>query len=176
MFANPPLLRASASAEHKSESTYTMGYGKNNRRRGKVKVTRKTKNTLKFKSKLVGDHRLKAKWDHTKTTRQNYENLGLVENPNLVNANSRKALQEEEVEFIDISAENECSSRLVLQEPNLKKNPNHVSEEEMKYLRPLVKAYSDNYKKMALDIKMNNMQWTEAKLKRRCERLLRYDQ
>ncbi|KAH7489147.1 hypothetical protein PRIC1_009945 [Phytophthora ramorum] len=146
------------------------------KQRGKVPQTRKQKPLRKFKTKFVRDPKVQEVWDHTLTTRQNYANLGLQANPN-----DHKELRES-VEAADGTLAAADEARLFevpdsdfLGERNPKRVANYVSEEEAKYLRKLIAKHGEGYKKMERDIKTNNMQWTEQKLRRRCARLALLD-
>lgn len=59
-------------------------------------------------------------------------------------------------------------------ESNKKRVENYVAEEERNYLESLIAKHGEDYTKMSRDIKTNKWQWTEQKLRRRCERLKAY--
>ena len=44
----------------------------------------------------------------------------------------------------------------------------------MEYISKLIKKYGDKYKKMAMDIKLNNQQYTEEKLTKLCQKYVAY--
>jgi nucleolar protein 16 len=146
------------------------------KKRGKIPSQRKQKPLRKFKTKFVRDPKVQEVWDHNKTTRQNYEKLGLQANPNGHEA-LRKSIQgaEGSLEASDEARFYEVPDSDFLGERNPKRAANYVSEEEAKYLRKLIAKHGDDYKKMERDIKTNNMQWTEKKLRRRCARLALLD-
>lgn len=149
-------------------------YGTKIKQRGKVKVKRNLKPLRKFKNRFVGDIRIQKQWDHKLTTRQNYENIGLQVNPN-----SHKELKQS-IEGAEGALDDEPQFFHVpdsdfLSERNPRRPENYMTEEEIKYLRPLIAKHGENYKAMERDIKVNNMQWTENKLKRRCARLALLD-
>ncbi|KAL3657532.1 hypothetical protein V7S43_017499 [Phytophthora oleae] len=147
------------------------------KKRGQVPQRRKKQKPLrKFKTKFVRDPKVQQVWDHNLTTRQNYDNLGLQADPN-----AHKALRES-VEGAEGTLKAADEARLFevpdsdfLGDRNPKRAANYVSEEETKYLRKLIAKHGENYKKMERDIKTNNMQWTEQKLRRRCARLALLD-
>ncbi|KAG3090161.1 hypothetical protein PI124_g16250 [Phytophthora idaei] len=147
------------------------------KKRGKVPQRRRKQKPLrKFKTKFVRDPKVQEVWDHTLTTRQNFANLGLQANPN-----AHAALRES-VAGADGTLEAADEARLFevpdsdfLGERNPKRVANFVSEEEAKYLRKLIAKHGEDYKKMERDIKTNNMQWTEQKLRRRYARLALLD-
>nr|CCA16621.1 conserved hypothetical protein [Albugo laibachii Nc14] len=144
------------------------------RRRHKVKVKRRLKPQRKYRNKFVGDQNVQKQWDHKKTVRQNYEKIGL-----LVDSNACKDLREA---YAGVEGDANIADTLYevpdsdfLNERNPKRPENHMSEEEIKYLRPLIAKHKENYKAMELDIKVNCFQWTENKLRRRCARLALLD-
>ena len=142
------------------------------KRRGKVVQHRKQKLLRKFKTKFVRDPKVQQVWDHNLTTSQNYAKLGLEANPNAYSA-LRESIKgaEGSLEALDEARLFDVPDSDFLAERNPKRVANYVSEEESKYLRKLLAKYGDDYSKMARDIKTNNMQWTEQKLRRRCARL-----
>ncbi|KAL0584468.1 hypothetical protein ABG067_005647 [Albugo candida] len=144
------------------------------RRRNNVKVKRRLKPQRKYKNKFVGDQNIQKLWDHKKTVNQNYEKIGL-----LLNSNACKDLREAfSSSNGDASAEDtlyQVPDSDFLNERNPKRQKNHMSAEEIQYLRPLIAKHKENYKAMALDVKVNCYQWTENKLRRRCGRLALLD-
>lgn len=50
------------------------------------------------------------------------------------------------------------------------RDKNYLTPADIEYTRKLVKKYGDNYKKMEMDIKLNNQQYTENKLKKLCQK------
>uniref|UniRef100_M4C5T2 Nucleolar protein 16 n=1 Tax=Hyaloperonospora arabidopsidis (strain Emoy2) TaxID=559515 RepID=M4C5T2_HYAAE len=146
------------------------------KRRGKVVQHRKQKLLRKFKTKFVRDPKVQQVWDHNLTTYQNYVKLSLEANPNAHHA-LRDSIKDAEgsLEALDEARLFEVPDSDFLVERNTKRVANYVSEEETKYLRKLIAKYGEDYTKMARDIKVNNMQWTEQKLRRRCARLALMD-
>ncbi|EGZ16412.1 hypothetical protein PHYSODRAFT_249768 [Phytophthora sojae] len=146
------------------------------KKRGKVPQRRKQKPLRKFKTKFVRDPKVQEVWDHNLTTRQNYAKLGLQADPNAHDA-LRKSVEGAEgtLEAADEARLFEVPDSDFLGERNPKRAANYVSEEEAKYLRKLIAKHGEDYKKMERDIKTNNMQWTEQKLRRRCARLALLD-
>ncbi|OQS02070.1 hypothetical protein THRCLA_05531 [Thraustotheca clavata] len=146
-----------------------MTYSRNRPGKGKVKVSRKSKPIRKYKTKFVGDAEIKKKWDHNLTTRQNYEKIGLCQNPNSLD--QLRSCTDEVIDPEELFDVPDSDILNLNNERNPKKMDNHMSEMEMQYLRPLVAKYGDDFTAMARDIKINNEQWTAAKLKRRCARM-----
>ncbi|EQC33563.1 hypothetical protein SDRG_09069 [Saprolegnia diclina VS20] len=146
-----------------------MVHARNRPGKGKVKVSRKSKPIRKYKTKFVGDGEIKKLWDHKLTTKQNYEKIGLNRDPNAI-AQIRACTEEiiDPEELFDVPDSDILNLN---DERNHKKAENHMSEMEVAYLRPLLAKFGDDYAAMARDIKINNEQWTESKLKRRCARL-----
>ncbi|CAI5718172.1 unnamed protein product [Peronospora destructor] len=146
------------------------------KKRDKVLQHRKRKPLRKFKTKFIRDPKVQQVWDHNLTTRQNYAILDLEANPNAY------ATLRESIEGADGTLETADEARLFempdsdfLGDRNPKRMANYVSEEEAKYLRKLITKHGNDYTKMGRDIKTNNMQWTEQKLRRRCARLALLD-
>jgi nucleolar protein 16 len=106
------------------------------------------------------------------TTRQNYEKFGLA-----MDINSHQKIKEDVQDAEEAEEEQlfHVPDSDFLNERNPRRPENHMSEEEIKYLRPLLAKYKDDYIAMKRDIKLNNMQWTENKLKKRCARLALLD-
>ncbi|RLN47115.1 hypothetical protein BBJ28_00017047 [Nothophytophthora sp. Chile5] len=159
-----------------TDSTGMTRLGVKIKRRGKVPQRRNQKPLRKFKTRFVRDAKVQQQWDHQLTTRQNYVVLGLQANPN-GHAELRQSLQGAEG---SLAASDEARLFAVpdsdfLGERNPKRAANYVSAEEAKYLRALLAKHGEDYKKMERDIKVNNMQWTEQKLRRRCARLALLD-
>ncbi|ETO75026.1 hypothetical protein F444_09341 [Phytophthora nicotianae P1976] len=147
------------------------------KKRGKVPQRRRKQKPLrKFKTKFVRDTKVQEVWDHNLTTRQNYVNLGLQANPN-AHAALRESIADADgtLEAADEARLFEVPDSDFLGERNPRRVANYVSEEEAKYLRKLIAKYGEDYKKMERDVKINNMQWTEQKLRRRCARLALLD-
>ncbi|POM61229.1 hypothetical protein PHPALM_29788 [Phytophthora palmivora] len=128
------------------------------KKRGKVPQRRKQKPLRKFKTKFVRDPKVQEA------------------NPNAHDA-LRKSVEGAEgtLEAADEARLFEVPDSDFLGERNPKRVANFVSEEETKYLRKLIAKHGEDYKKMERDIKTNNMQWTEQKLRRRCARLALLD-
>ncbi|CAH0473479.1 unnamed protein product [Peronospora belbahrii] len=146
------------------------------KKRGKIPQRRKTKPRRKFTTKYVRDPNVQKVWDHQLTTRQNYANLGLEANPNAYTA-LRESVKgvDGTFEALDKATFYEVPDSDFLGERNPKRVANYVSKEEAKYLRQLIAKHGKDYTTMARDIKINNMQWTEQKLRRRCARLALMD-
>ncbi|TYZ59226.1 hypothetical protein PybrP1_002234 [[Pythium] brassicae (nom. inval.)] len=144
------------------------------KQRNKVKVTRKQKPRRKFKTRFVGDARIQEQWDHRLTTRQNYDKLGLQADPNSYQA-LKQSIAGAEGALDDEPRLFHVPDSDFLSERNPRRPENYMSEEERKYLRPLIAKHGEDFKAMERDIKSNNMQWTATKLKNRCARLVLVD-
>jgi nucleolar protein 16 len=151
-------------------------YGRKIKQRDKVKVTRKQKPLRKFKTRFVRDANVKDQWNHSLTTRQNYERIGLQANPNAYHTIRQDvAAADGTLEAADEEKLFHVPDSDLLSERNHRRPENYMSEEEIKYLRKLIAKHGENFKAMERDIKTNNMQWTESKLKTRCARLALLD-
>lgn len=151
-------------------------YGRKIKQRAKVKVTRKQKPLRKFKTRFVRDPTVQAQWDHALTTRQNYEQIGLQADPNAYHAIRQDvAAADGTLEAADEEKLFHVPDSDFLSERNHRRPENHMSDEEIKYLRKLIAKHGEDYKAMERDIKTNNMQWTAKKLKSRCARLALLD-
>lgn len=151
-------------------------YGRKIKQRDKVKVTRKQKPLRKFKTRFVRDAKVQGQWDHSRTTRQNYERIGLTADPNAYHAIRQDvAAADGTLEAADEEKLFHVPDSDLLSERNHRRPDNYMSEEEVKYLRRLLAKHGEDFKAMERDIKTNNMQWTESKLKTRCARLALLD-
>jgi len=54
------------------------------------------------------------------------------------------------------------------------RDKNYLTPADMEYISKLIKKHGDKYKKMAMDIKLNNQQHTEEKLTKLCQKYLAY--
>lgn len=68
----------------------------------------------------------------------------------------------------------DATGERLLNRRNPKRHPFFVSEDEAQYLDRLVAKHGADYRAMFRDIKLNNMQHTEAHLRARCQRLAKY--
>lgn len=151
-------------------------YGRKIKQRGKTPVRRKQKPLRRFKSRFVGNAEIQRQWDHKLTTRQNYAAIGLQADPNDFHAMRREVAEADGT----LEASDEAQLFAVpdsdfLSERNPRRPENHMSEEEVKYLRKLIAKHGEDHKAMERDIKTNSMQWTATKLRGRCARLALLD-
>jgi nucleolar protein 16 len=149
-------------------------YGTKIKQRNKSKLRRKVKTLRRYKSRFVGDDRIRALWNHKLTTKQNYEQIGLNVDPNSFQA-IRKSIEGAEGALDDEPRLFRVPDSDILNDRNARRPENYMSEEEIKYLRRLIAKHGEDYAAMARDIKTNDMQWTENKLMRRCARLALLD-
>ncbi|TMW58772.1 hypothetical protein Poli38472_006917 [Pythium oligandrum] len=149
-------------------------YGTKIKKRSKTKIKRQAKPLRRYRSRFVGDERIREQWDHKLTTKQNYENLGLNVDPNTP-TELHKSIEGAENALDDEPKLFHVPDSDFLSERNPRKPENYMSEEEIKYLRPLIAKYRDDFKAMERDIKINKQQWTAQKLKTRCARLALLD-
>lgn len=151
-----------------------VSYGRKIKQRGKVKVRRNQKPLRKFKNRFVGDVRIQKQWDHKLTTKQNYDQIGLMANPNS-HAEMKSSIAGSEAHDLDADKLFHVPDSDFLSERNHRRPENYMSEEEQKYLRKLVAKHGEDYQAMERDIKVNDMQWTKNKLTRRCARMALLD-
>ncbi|KAJ0394839.1 hypothetical protein P43SY_006400 [Pythium insidiosum] len=150
-------------------------YGTKIKRRNKTKIKRKVKPLRRYKTRFVGDDRIREQWDHKLTTKQNYERIGLNADPNSHQEikksidGAESALDDQPTQLFHVPDSD------ILSERNPRRPENYMSEVEIAYLRPLIAKHGDNFKAMERDLKLNKDQWTDSKLKRRCARLALLD-
>ena len=106
------------------------------------------------KTVMVIDEQVKERWDKTKTTRQNYEELGLVFDPN--------ADQEAAANPIDLQVPNGPGKA----EP-------YLTVPEIINCREMITKHGSDYQSMWRDIKVNTHQHTRVKLRKMCELYLK---
>eukprot|EP01138_Halocafeteria_seosinensis_P012699 gb/GECG01012975.1/.p1 GENE.gb/GECG01012975.1/~~gb/GECG01012975.1/.p1 ORF type:complete len:185 (+),score=38.32 gb/GECG01012975.1/:1-555(+) len=151
--------------------------GKRNKSVRSARRARKTKHPDKIK-KVFTNEVVKQNWDTKKTLRQNYEKLGLEVNPNEHKKlmESIKGYEKEDDSGMLYNVEEIRKTGGLPVETKKNRVENYVPEEEQKYLEPLIAKHDKDYTKMSRDLKLNKWQWTENKLRRRCERLEAYKQ
>ena len=138
-------------------------------------ISTKTSNDL--------DHVIKSQWDPTKSAAVNMANMGLQASPNTTilpkssldqiihsitpqasTSTSTSTKNSKAIELFDIPD----SDIIPKQTKAMRMFP--VSVSDQKYLVRLMEKYGDNYKQMSRDIKLNDMQHTEGKLRKMCAR------
>lgn len=161
-----------------------------NKRRGTIRKTnygkiRKKQYNKKHKVVITNDI-VRENWDKTKTTKENFADLGLVADPNeSFRTTHHKKVQpsEMEVEFADLSEyqgngkEKANESKVVkkLQEQAKETAPliRHFSPSESELWEGLVRDHGNDYKAMARD-KRNTHQHTPKQIRRKIESYLSF--
>lgn len=148
-------------------------HGRNKKRRagriGKTKLKNRT--YRKFKPTEISNHIIREHWDPTKTPTENLKKMGLTAKVNN-DVNSRGIIDEADVgvgkavEVFDIPESD------IIPKKTLSMRMLPVSIEEQKYIARCMERYGDDYVRMARDIKINDMQHTENKLRKLGARFL----
>lgn len=151
--------------------------GTQRKRRAGRKVTRKLpkRSELKILQAVPPIIKQLTTYDKTKTPIENIVALGLDPDANSavkrragpVKPGTEKVIEHKGFEgFVLIpnaqNADGKGESR--------GRDKNYLTPTDVEYISKLVKKYGDNYKKMAMDIKLNNQQYTEDKLKKLSEK------
>ena len=132
----------------------------------------KNRTYSKFKPPQISDPLIKANWDPTKSASVNLQNLGLSSAPNadvnsrgqkVQNASPKDGTSFPTIELYDIP-ESDSQKQKWTNMP--------MSEDNQKYIIRCFEKYGDDYKKMSRDIKLNDMQHTENKLRKMGARFL----
>mmetsp|Transcript_16288 Transcript_16288/g.18445 ORF Transcript_16288/g.18445 Transcript_16288/m.18445 type:complete len:177 (-) Transcript_16288:439-969(-) len=135
-------------------------------------------------------------WTGKKTLLKNYEALGLaaVVNEPLVQRKSTietlnvkkilKAAEEKKKgvqkgkekhtlakEWEDLDSERALTGYRLTAD---RRPDNIMSEEEMKYIKPLIQKYKDDYKKMFRDIRLNSLQKTETWISKKVQQYIKF--
>merc|ERR1711916_125254 len=130
-----------------------MGWGRKNQKRKRPnpkKTHRKNFDTLTQKAFQVTEQQVVERWDKSLSTRQNYEKMGLVHDPN----KSQKPAEQP----IDIK---------VPEAPG--KVEAYLTMAEIINCRTMILKHGTDYLAMWRDIKLNRYQHTRKKLKTMCE-------
>ena len=111
---------------------------------------------------------LKERWDSSKSPASNLESLGLLAQPNQLNNSEKKSPQESVscsvIELFDVPDSDNAK-------PSLRKRyPLEKAEEE--YIANCMSKWGVDYTSMFQDIKVNDMQHTEQKLRKMGTRYL----
>jgi nucleolar protein 16 len=149
-------------------------------RKGKTKL--KNRNHQFYKPASIQDATARAIWNFRKSPSQNMAEMGLqacVNNSIDKRAASAKEQWKEPVakpdgniaiELFDIPQTNNTNGITKLPGKTFAQTLLPVSIEDQKYIRKCLAKHGDDYKRMMRDIKTNNMQHTESKLKNMAEK------
>jgi hypothetical protein len=137
-------------------------HGTQKKRRAGKKVTRKgPKNkNLKIMNALT-DIKVKEHWDNRKSPHENFASMGLDYDPNNLKKEgfSKEAAFEG---FITMPVTEDVTDH------NPRRRPMSTMDQE--YIVKCVRKHKTDFHKMAMDIKTNSMQLTEARLKKMFEK------
>jgi len=154
------------------------------RRAGRIgKVKLKTSAYAKYKPPQICDHAVRSTWDPTKTPRINLANMGLASTvnesvskrnlgqtlPDGVDGEHLRRKKEDgktAIELFDIPESDDIPKRTKSQVML------PLSVEDQEYVARCMAKHGDNYSKMSRDIKVNDMQHTENKLRKMGARFL----
>ncbi len=128
-----------------------MAWGRR-RLRGKVPKSQSQKKPVYARGPqvVVPDPVVAERWNHRLTTKQNYEAMGLVVDPNKEQAPAAVPIELHPGEYVG---------------PKEK----YLTLAEAINCRELIMKHGNDYLKMWRDIKLNKMQHTRSKLKTKCE-------
>lgn len=155
---------------------------KNLKKRGKkLTNTNHTKNqsTENFAKGILRQ----SGWNKNLTLRQNFAVVGLQMDPNVdLRKKSKRDLPEKLIERYRKYNLGELLNKEVDTKANLycegqtaaKKSKYYLTEDEIRYLRPLIEKYDEDITKMFFDIELNTMQKTKGWLKRKVHNFKNY--
>ena len=157
--------------------------GTKKRRSGRVGRSKlKNRNYQFFKPTRIDDDSVRAAWNPRKSPAQNMANMGLQTAVNsaidqraafaLAAAGNVKPDETKAVELFDIPESDNMSSGGITMLPgkNFAQIKLPVSIEDQKYISRCLKKHGDDYQAMMRDIKTNDMQHTQTKLKKMAAR------
>lgn len=130
------------------------------RRRRGTKVTRKPK--VRIHKRIVSaitNPEIKKRYDKTKNPRDNIQSLGLALDPNKKRVENTNVAHPAFVGYLEQMANSVVS-----------KERKPITDFEERYIEKLLKKCGNNIKKMARDIDLNNMQYTEVQLRKLLEK------
>ena len=145
--------------------------GKDQKRRsgryGKTK--RKNKNFKRWDpNPKINDARLRDLWDPSKSPSVNLASMGLCAKPNDFHGSKRKFnLPTNVIELFDIPESDDLTSK--------PKRIMPLGEIEQAYIVKCLEKHGDDFTKMFMDIKVNNMHCTESQLRKLASRFLLLD-
>lgn len=136
------------------------------RRRRGTKVTRKPKARIhKRIVSAITNPEIKKRYDKTKNPRDNFKELGLALDPN-----------QKRVENTDVSHPAFIGYLESVVNNTISKDRKPITDFDEKYIEKLLKKHGVNIKKMVRDINLNNMQYTEAQLRKTIEKYEQWQQ
>mmetsp|Transcript_25966 Transcript_25966/g.29705 ORF Transcript_25966/g.29705 Transcript_25966/m.29705 type:complete len:169 (-) Transcript_25966:128-634(-) len=139
------------------------------RRSGRIGRT-KLKNRFNFKrfdpNPKIKDKIIRENWDPSKSPSANLASMGLQAEPNINPAakNNRTGTTKGVIELYDIPESDELGSKSKRQFP--------MFSIDQRYIARCFDKYGDDYNRMFMDIKTNNMQYSESQLKKMGSRFL----
>uniref|UniRef100_A0A7S2REA6 Nucleolar protein 16 n=1 Tax=Eucampia antarctica TaxID=49252 RepID=A0A7S2REA6_9STRA len=152
-------------------------HGTNKKRRagrtGKTKLKNGT--YRKFKPTEITNHIIREHWDPSKTPTANLKSMGLTANVNndinsrgltLVHKDDAGTTNNKAVEVFDIPESD------IIPKKTLANRMLPMSIEDQKYVAKCMEKHGNDYLKMARDMKFNDMQHTENKLRKLGARFL----
>lgn len=166
---------------------------KNLKKRGK-RISFKQKHPLRSVSKY---NPIQTEWSGRRTIHANYRRLGLISNANAIpvtigdNKTVQITLTELTTKKETVARENITGKKTFAQEFDDhdseraltgfrltadRRLPFWMSDEDVRYLQPLVKRYGRDYASMFRDHKLNPLQKTKAWLKKKCVRLEKFNE
>jgi hypothetical protein len=154
--------------------------GKVKRRRTTQKVRQKKKDISKT---VPVDPQVRARWDASKTTAENYRRLGLTAAPN---RQLRRQVEGDALPRVDVNidpAAQRVRERLAAEklgpldlykpvtEADVEPRRYHWAEGQITLVTALVRKHGTDYAAMERDTKLNYLQHTRKKLKGMCEKM-----
>ena len=144
--------------------------GKDKKRRagryGKTKL--KSKNFKRWDpNPKISDPDVKKMWDPSKSPSNNLASMGLCAKPNDLHASKKKYnLPTSVIELFDVPESDDLTNT------SKPKRVMPLGEAEQRYIAQCIEKHGDNYKKMFMDLKVNNMHHTETQLRKMASRFL----
>lgn len=148
-------------------------------RTGRSKL--KNRNYQFYKPTKINDDTVRAIWNPRKSPAQNMANMGLQTAVNssidaraaialAQDPNTAKPDEKTAVELFNIPDSDKMNGITMLPGKTFAQRKLPVSTEDQKYIRKCLAKHGDDYHSMMRDIKTNDMQYTEYKLKKMAAR------